>query len=84
MRAYLEARKEETGLSTEITAPMAGKIIEVKVKVGDSVQEDDELFTLEAMKMEMPIVATAGGTVKEIKVEPGQAVEGDQVLAVLE
>jgi biotin carboxyl carrier protein len=63
---------------------MAGKIIEVKVKVGDSVQEDDELFTLEAMKMEMPIVATSGGTVKEIKVEAGQAVEGDQVLAVLD
>ncbi len=71
-------------MSIEITAPMAGKIIEVKVKVGDPVQEDDELFTLEAMKMEMPIVATSGGTVKEIKVEAGQAVEGDQVLAVLD
>jgi len=71
-------------LATEITAPMAGKIIEVKVKVGDSVQEDDELFTLEAMKMEMPIVAPAAGTVKEIKVEAGEAVEGDQVLAILE
>lgn len=71
-------------MSIEITAPMAGKIIEVKVKVGDSVQEDDELFTLEAMKMEMPIVATSGGKVKEIKVEAGQAVEGDQVLAVLD
>jgi acetyl-CoA carboxylase biotin carboxyl carrier protein len=68
----------------EITAPMAGKVIEVKVKVGDQVGEDDELFTLEAMKMEMPIVATAGGKVKEIKVEAGQAVEGDQILAILE
>ncbi len=67
----------------EVTAPMAGKIIEVKVKVGDQVQEDDELFTLEAMKMEMPIVAPQSGSVKEIKVEAGQAVEADQVLAVL-
>jgi acetyl-CoA carboxylase biotin carboxyl carrier protein len=63
---------------------MAGKVIEVKVKIGDKVQEDDELFTLEAMKMEMPIVASGGGTVREIKVDAGQAVEADQVLAVLE
>jgi biotin carboxyl carrier protein len=63
---------------------MAGKIIEVKVQIGDQVQEDDELFVLEAMKMEMPIVAPAEGTVKEIHVEAGQAVEADQLLAVLE
>lgn len=63
---------------------MAGKIIDVKVKTGDQVQEDDELFTLEAMKMEMPIVAPGAGTVKEVKVEAGQAVEAEQVLAILE
>lgn len=68
----------------DITAPMAGKIIDVKVKAGEQVQEDDELFTLEAMKMEMPIVAPQGGTVKEVKVAPGQAVEAEQVLAVLD
>ena len=71
-------------MSTEITAPMAGKIIEVTVNVGDQVQEDDELFILEAMKMEMPIVAPNGGVVKEVKVEAGQAVEADQVIAILE
>jgi acetyl-CoA carboxylase biotin carboxyl carrier protein len=63
---------------------MAGKIIEVKVKVGDKVNEDDEMFTLEAMKMEMPIVAPASGTVKAINVSAGQAVEGDFLLAVIE
>jgi biotin carboxyl carrier protein len=63
---------------------MAGKIIEVKVNIGEQVQEDDELFILEAMKMEMPIVAPEGGTIKEIKVEAGQPVEADQVLALLE
>lgn len=70
-------------MSVDVTAPMAGKIIEVRVKVGDQVQEDDELFILEAMKMEMPIVAPEAGAVKEVRVEPGQAVEADQVLAVL-
>jgi acetyl-CoA carboxylase biotin carboxyl carrier protein len=71
-------------VNTEITAPMAGKIIEVKINVGDQVDEDDELFILEAMKMEMPIVAPEGGRIKEVKVEAGQAVEADQVLALLE
>ncbi|MGQ9654509.1 MAG: biotin/lipoyl-containing protein [Thermodesulfobacteriota bacterium] len=70
-------------MSVDVKAPMAGKIIEVRVKVGDQVQEDDELFILEAMKMEMPIVAPEAGAVKEVRVEPGQAVEADQVLAVL-
>lgn len=71
-------------MNTEITAPMAGKIIEVNISVGDQVAEDDELFILEAMKMEMPIVAPESGTIKEVKVEAGQAVEADQVLALLE
>ena len=41
------------------------KIVDIKVKVGDRVQEDDEIAILEAMKMEMPIVAPAAGVVKE-------------------
>jgi len=68
----------------EIKAPMGGKVIKVLVNVGDQVAEDDEVVVLEAMKMEMPIVAEEGGTVKEIKVEPGQTVEAEQVLVVLE
>jgi len=78
-----KGEKEGRLVSRDITAPMAGKIIDVKVKTGDQVQEDDELFTLEAMKMEMPIVAPEAGTVKDVKVEAGQAVEAEQVLAIL-
>ena len=69
---------------TEITAPMGGKVIEVKVKVGDQVNEDDEVIILEAMKMELPVVATASGIVKEVRCEVGDAVEADNVLIVLE
>ncbi|MBC8461335.1 MAG: acetyl-CoA carboxylase biotin carboxyl carrier protein subunit [Deltaproteobacteria bacterium] len=69
---------------TEITAPMGGKVIEVKVKVGDQVNEDDEVIILEAMKMELPVVATASGTVKEVRCKEGDAVEADNVLIVLE
>jgi len=63
---------------------MVGKIVNVLVAVGDKVNEDDQIATLEAMKMEMPIVAPATGVVKEIKVVAGQEVEADAVLAVIE
>jgi len=68
----------------EIKAPMAGKIIDVKVNVGDSVNEGDEVVVLEAMKMELPVVAEASGTVKEINCNKGEGVEGEAVLVVLE
>lgn len=71
-------------MATEVTVPMVGKIINVLVKVGDQVNEDDPIATLEAMKMEMPIVSPVSGVVKEIKVAVGQEVEADAVLAVIE
>jgi acetyl-CoA carboxylase biotin carboxyl carrier protein len=69
---------------SDVTAPMAGKVIDVKVNVGDTVNEDDDLIILEAMKMEMPIVAPASGTVKEIKCKKGDSVGADDVLVVIE
>lgn len=71
-------------MATEVTVPMVGKIVGINVKVGDKVGEDDQIATLEAMKMEMPIVAPAAGVVKEIKVTVGQEVEADAVLAIIE
>ncbi|MBN2059154.1 MAG: acetyl-CoA carboxylase biotin carboxyl carrier protein subunit [Deltaproteobacteria bacterium] len=69
---------------SEITSPMGGKIIDIKVEPGDTVEEYDELLTLEAMKMELPIVATESGTIKELKCKKGDAVEADAVLVILE
>jgi acetyl-CoA carboxylase biotin carboxyl carrier protein len=69
---------------SEVTAPMGGKIIDVKVKAGDKVSENDEVVILEAMKMELPVVAGVSGTVKEVKCKQGDAVEADAVLIVLE
>ena len=69
---------------TEISAPMGGKIIDVKVKEGDMVNEGDEVIILEAMKMELPVVANESGTVKEVKCNKGDAVEAEAVLVVLE
>ncbi len=69
---------------SEINAPMGGKVIEVKVSVGDSVNEGDEVVILEAMKMELPVVAGESGTVKEIKCSAGDAVDAEAVLMILE
>ena len=69
---------------SEITAPMGGKVLDVKVNVGDAVNENDEVLILEAMKMELPVVATSSGTVKEVRCNKGDAEEADAVLIVLE
>jgi acetyl-CoA carboxylase biotin carboxyl carrier protein len=71
-------------MATEVTVPMVGKIVNVLVKVGDKVSEDDQIATLEAMKMEMPIVAPTNGVIKEIMVAAGQEVDADTVLAIIE
>jgi acetyl-CoA carboxylase biotin carboxyl carrier protein len=71
-------------MATEVTVPMVGKIVNVLVKVGDKVSEDDQIATLEAMKMEMPIVAPVGGVIKSIGVAAGQEVDADTVLAVID
>ncbi len=71
-------------MATEVTVPMVGKIISVQVKVGDQVNENDQIATLEAMKMEMPVVTPVSGVVKEIKVEAGQEIDADTVIAIIE
>ena len=69
---------------SDVTAPMAGKVIEVKVQVGDTVNENDEVLIIEAMKMEMPIVAPVSGKVSEIRCQKGDSVGADDVLVVIE
>jgi len=71
-------------MGTPVTVPMVGKIVSVSVKVGDKINEDDQVAVLEAMKMEMPVVAPVTGTVKEIFVAAGQEVEAEAVIAVIE
>ena len=63
---------------------MVGKILKIEKNVGDHVDEDEVVIVMEAMKMEIPIVAPVTGTVKEINVSAGQAVEAEQALAIIE
>ena len=76
--------KGEVVLATNVEAPMVGKVLKVEKQAGERVEEDEVVIVMEAMKMEIPVVAPAGGVVKEIKVSLGQAVEAEQVLAVIE
>ncbi|RRD64757.1 biotin/lipoyl-binding protein [Fretibacterium sp. OH1220_COT-178] len=69
--------------SSTITAPMPGKVLDVKVSVGGAVKNGDLVLLLEAMKMENEIFAPADGTVAEVRVRGGDSVNTGDVLVVL-
>ncbi|MDR1578709.1 MAG: acetyl-CoA carboxylase biotin carboxyl carrier protein subunit [Deltaproteobacteria bacterium] len=66
-----------------ILAPMSGNIWKILVNPGDSVNEDDELIVMEAMKMEIPVTAPQKGTIDQIHVQQGDSVEADAILVTL-
>lgn len=66
-----------------IVAPMAGKIVSVRVKKGDAVKAGDVVCTLEAMKMENEITAAKAGTVQEVYVAEGTAVNVGGILIII-
>ena len=69
--------------ATTVSAPMPGKVLEVKVKAGDAVKSGDVLMILEAMKMQNEIMAPADGTVSDVRVSAGQTVSTGDVMIVL-
>ncbi len=71
-------------MAQEVLAALAGNVWKVLVEVGDTVEEDDELFIVEALKMEIPVYSPCDGNVKEIRVNKGDAVEEDDVLAIID
>ena len=62
---------------------MPGNILDVKVKVGDTVKQGDALVVLEAMKMENEILAPHDGTVAQVVVSKGSVVETGSPLVIL-
>jgi biotin carboxyl carrier protein len=63
---------------------MVGKVLRIEANVGDHVNEDDTVIVMEAMKMEIEVVAPATGNISEIRVAPGDTVDPDTVLAVID
>ncbi len=69
--------------SIKIEAGAAGKVFKIEKKVGDAVKKGDAVVIVEAMKMEIPVVAPQDGTVASIDVAVGDAIEAGAVLATL-
>lgn len=67
----------------KVEAGAAGKIFKIEKNVGDSVKKGDAVVILEAMKMEIPVVAPEDGTVASINVSVGDSVEAGALLATL-
>ena len=65
-------------------SPLPGKIVSVNVAVGDVVEEGMVVCTIEAMKMENPILSLVKGSVKELTVTPGVNVKTGDRIAVIE
>ena len=63
---------------------MPGKVIELRVAVGDRVNAGDTVLVLEAMKMEHPMNAPEDGVVTEVRVSEGAQVESGALLLVVE
>jgi acetyl-CoA carboxylase biotin carboxyl carrier protein len=71
-------------MAVDVAAHITGTVWEIRVNVGEEVQEEQVLVVLESMKMEMPIESPVAGKVTRIVVEKGQAVEEGEVLLSLE
>jgi biotin carboxyl carrier protein len=77
-------RLVSTGGSGAVPAPMTGTIKEVLVHVGDTVQENEQIIMMEAMKMDIEVVAPVAGKVAEILVQPGDSVRENQTVLRIE
>ena len=67
-----------------VESPAPGKILRIHAEAGKRVAEGDRLCVLEALKMELPIVAPVAGTVKTLNIAPGQDVEAGDALVVID
>lgn len=67
----------------KIEAGAAGKVFKIEGKVGQTVKKGDAVVILEAMKMEIPVVAPQDGTIASINVGVGDPVEAGALLATM-
>ncbi len=72
------------GRGDRLLAPMPGRVVLLRVAVGDIVEESQELGVMEAMKMELSLKSPRAGTIAEVLAGAGDFVEADAVLVRLE
>lgn len=82
----LKSMGMETGKKKlkELKAPMPGLVLDIKVNVGDTVAEGQDLLVLEAMKMENAIKSPQDGVIESIVVSKQDKVDKNQVLVSFE
>ncbi|WP_169940445.1 biotin/lipoyl-containing protein [Campylobacter sp. RM15925] len=71
----------ENGSGEAVVSSLPGNVFKILAKVGDKVKKGQILIILEAMKMEIEVVAPKDGVVSSIEVEQGQTVKNGQILA---
>lgn len=74
------AEAAPSGGAGDVASPLAGKIVSIDVKVGQSVEEGAQVATIEAMKMNTYIFAPKSGRVESVHASPGDGVEEGTVL----
>ncbi|HEY7871926.1 MAG TPA: biotin carboxylase N-terminal domain-containing protein [Rudaea sp.] len=70
----------QTDASDVVRAPMPGRVVVVKVKDGDKVEQGQELLVMEAMKMELSLKASHAAKIESVSAKAGEFVEADAVL----
>ncbi|MTI83949.1 MAG: acetyl-CoA carboxylase biotin carboxyl carrier protein subunit [Firmicutes bacterium] len=68
----------------EVSTPMPGTVLSIDVSEGQKVKANDEVATIEAMKMEVKIYAPKEGVIKEIKVGAGDNLNVNDVVMNIE
>lgn len=76
--------KKDSDLENHLLkAPMPGIIEKIPVSVGTAVKKGDVIMSMEALKMEIDIIAPQNGVITDIKVSAGKRVLTDDILAIL-
>ena len=83
VKSYM-APPKKIDYAKSVLSPMPGSIVNVAVEVGQTVADGQELFTIEAMKMQNIIKSQVEGKIKKILVRPGVSVSVDQLLIEFE
>lgn len=76
--------KADPGDSSQVGAPIAGVLVEVRVHEGSSVKKGDPIAVMSAMKMEMVVSAPHAGKVKDLGVKEGDSVAGSDLICKIE
>jgi biotin carboxyl carrier protein len=85
-RSLKARRGRARGATGPVTlkAPMPGRIVRLLAAVGDTVEAQQGVLVIEAMKMQNELKSPKAGRVVEIRYQPGEAVAVGEVLAVIE